>query len=56
MPDEREQEISQPDVTEIPHEDIPEFEQSTEHPQGDDTRMQSGAANFANEDFLYWNQ
>jgi hypothetical protein len=36
-----EQEIRSPETTEVEQEHITEFEQTTEHPQGDDTRVQS---------------
>lgn len=36
------QEINEPDITEIEQPDVTEIEQSTEHPQGDDTRVRSG--------------
>ncbi|WP_373232716.1 hypothetical protein [Cohnella sp.] len=41
MTDNKELEINQPDLPEIEQQNIPEFEQSTEHPQGDNTRVQS---------------
>jgi hypothetical protein len=41
MPENKEQEINQPDNPEIEQQNIPEFEQSTDHPQGDNTCVQS---------------
>ncbi|WP_255570442.1 hypothetical protein [Cohnella sp. CFH 77786] len=41
MPTNDNQEIRSPEPLEIEQPDLPEFEQSTEHPQGDDTRVQA---------------
>jgi len=42
---ETEPEIKPPDNPEIEQQNFPEFEQSTEHPQGDNTRVQSQEIN-----------
>ncbi|WP_274651302.1 hypothetical protein [Paenibacillus humicola] len=53
MPD-RESEIKQPDSPEIEQQNFPEFEQSTEHPQRDDTKVQSEEIRYDNAtDSLY---
>lgn len=46
-------EIKQPDNPEIEQKEYPEFEQSTEHPQGDDTRIQSEKIRYENADSIY---
>jgi hypothetical protein len=41
MPANQEPEIHSPDNPEIEQQNVPEFDQSTDHPQEDDTRVQS---------------
>jgi len=53
MPENKEQEIVSPDRPEIEQPRITEVEQSTEHPQGDDTRVQSQELRYENADSLY---
>lgn len=53
MPDEKPQEINPPDTPEIEQQNLPEFEQSTEHPQGDNTRVQSQDIRYENADTIY---
>jgi hypothetical protein len=53
MPDNQVQEINQPDHPEVEQQNIPEFEQSTNHPQEDNTRMQSQEIRYENADALY---
>lgn len=53
MPANYDREINQPDNPEIEQQNIPEFEQSTEHPQGDNTRVQSQEIRYDNADAIY---
>lgn len=53
MPDLSEQEINQPDHPEIEQQNFPEFERSTDHPQGDQTHVQSEDLRSVNADSLY---
>lgn len=48
-----EKEFQQPDRPEIEQQNIPEFEQSTEHPQGDDTQVRSEKLRYENADRIY---
>jgi hypothetical protein len=46
-------EIAQPSTPEIEQQNITEFEQSTEHPEGDNTRAQSEQMRYPNADEIY---
>lgn len=53
MSEDKEKEINPSDYPEIEQKNIPEFEQSTDHPQGDNTHVQSEELRSENADSLY---
>lgn len=47
------QEISSPENPEIEQQNLPEFEQVTEHPDRDDTQVRSEKLRYENADTIY---